>query len=201
MLGGEPLGEVDCFGYLGSQVAADGGCDGGVVHGMSEGCGAWGALKGVLSNGGLGMGAKRCLCEGVIVPAALCGAEAWGMRGAERGRVGVLEMRCLRGLVMVSRVGRVGSGGVRRRAGMEGELASGADRRVLRWFGRVEGVDDYRMARRVLMAEVSGGRVRGRPRLGWVGGVRVALGSRGVTVEAARRCAKDRGAWGALVHV
>ena len=37
------------------------------------------------------------------------------------------------------------------------------------------------MARRVLMAEVSGGRVRGRPRLGWMDGVNVALGNRGMT--------------------
>ena len=28
------------------------------------------------------------------------------------------------------------------------------------------------------MAEVSGGRVRGRPRLGWMNGVKVALGNR-----------------------
>ena len=48
------------------------------------------------------------------------------------------------------------------------------------------------MARRVLMAEVSGGRVRERPRLGWIDGVKVALGNRGMTVEAARQCAKDR---------
>ena len=41
------------------------------------------------------------------------------------------------------------------------------------------------LARRVLMAEVSGGRVRGRPRLGWMDGVKVVLGNRGMTVEAA----------------
>ena len=34
---GEPLDEVDCFKYLGSQVAADGGCEGGVVHRMNKG--------------------------------------------------------------------------------------------------------------------------------------------------------------------
>ena len=28
ILNGEPLQEVDCFKYLGSQVAADGGCEG-----------------------------------------------------------------------------------------------------------------------------------------------------------------------------
>ena len=33
------------------------------------------------------------------------------------------------------------------------------------------------------MAGVSGGRVRGRPRLGWMDGVEVALGNRGMTVE------------------
>ena len=47
---------------------------------------------------------------------------------------------------------------------------------------------------------VDGGRVRGRPRLGWMDGVKVALGNRGVTVEAARQYAKDRKAWRALVH-
>ena len=31
------------------------------------------------------------------------------------------------------------------------------------------------------MAKVSGGRVRGRPRLGWMDGVKVALGNRGIT--------------------
>ena len=43
------------------------------------------------------------------------------------------------------------------RAGIERELASRAEQRVLRWFGHVERMDEYRMARRVLMAEVSGG--------------------------------------------
>ena len=32
-------------------------------------------------------------------------------------------------------------------------------------------------------------------------GVKVALGNRGMTVEAARQCAKDRKAWRALVHM
>ena len=46
-----------------------------------------------------------------------------------------------------------------RRAGIESELASRADQRVFRWFGHVERMDAYRMARRVFMAEISGGRV------------------------------------------
>ena len=47
---------------------------------------------------------------------------------------------------------RVGNEEVRRRAGTERELASRADQRILRWFGHVERMDEYRLARRVLMA-------------------------------------------------
>ena len=56
-------------------------------------------------------------------------------------------------------------------------------------------MDEYRMARFVLMAEVSGGRVRGRPRLGWMDGVNVTLGIRGMTVENARKIGKSGEPW------
>ena len=62
-------------------------------------------------------------------------------------------------LVEVSRMDRVRNEVVGRRAGIERELASRADQRVLRWFGHVERIVEYRMTCRVLMAEVSGGRV------------------------------------------
>ena len=136
-------------------------------------------MKSVLSNRGLGIKAKTCLYEGVIVRTALYGAETWGMRIAERRKVNVLQMKCLRSLVGVSRMDRVGNEEVRRRAGIERELASRSDQRVLRWFRYVERMDKYRMARRVLMAEVI----------------------RSMTVEAVRQCAKDRVEWRALVHM
>ena len=47
---GEPLEEVDCFKYLGLQVAADIGCERDVVHRMNEGYRACGVLKSVLIN-------------------------------------------------------------------------------------------------------------------------------------------------------
>ena len=85
-------------------MAADGGCERDVVHRMNEGYRAWGALKSVLSNKGLGIKARKYRYERVIVPTALYGAEAWGMRSAERMRVNVFEMKCLRNLVEVSRM-------------------------------------------------------------------------------------------------
>ena len=108
------------------------------------------------------------------------------MRSAERREVNVLQIKCLRSLVRVSRMDRVRNEEVRKRAGIETEFASRADRRVLKWFGHVERMDEYHMARRVLMAEVSGGWVRESPRLSRMDRVKVALGNRGMTVELMR---------------
>ena len=64
------------------------------------------------------------------MPTALYGAEAWGMRSAERRKVNVLEMKRLRSLVGVSRMDRViGINMCDKRAGIERELASRADQR------------------------------------------------------------------------
>ena len=58
-------------------MAADGGCERDVVHIMNEWYRAWGAPKSVLSNRILGIKVKKCIYEGVIVPTALYGGEAW----------------------------------------------------------------------------------------------------------------------------
>ena len=55
------------------------------------------------------------------------------------------------------------------------------------------------MGRRVLIADVSGGRIWGNLSLGWMAGVMVALGDRGMMVEAAQQYEKDRKEWRALV--
>ena len=58
-----------------------------------------------------------------------------------------LEMNCLKNLVGVSRMDRVRNEEVRRKAGIERNLACRADQRVLRSFGHVERMDEYHMAR------------------------------------------------------
>ena len=54
------------------------------------------------------------------------------MRRAERRKVNVLEMKCLRSLVGVSRLDRLRNEEVRRRSGFERKLASRTDQKVLR---------------------------------------------------------------------
>ena len=88
------------------------------------------------------------------------------------------------------------------RAGIERELENRVNQRVLRWFWNVERMDEYCIARRVLLAEVEDGyEVDEGPKLGWMDGMKVALDNRGKTVEAAQQCAKDGKEWRAMVHM
>ena len=70
----------------------------------------------------------------------------------------------------------------RKRGGIKRELVGRVDMRMLRWFGQVERMEYQRTAGRVLMEEASERWVRGRPRFGCMNRMKVAIGSRGVTV-------------------
>ena len=74
------------------------------------------------------------------------------------------------------------------------------DQSVLRWFEDAERMDG-RIAKRVLMVEVSLKRVQSKQRLDWMDGLKVASGSRGMTVETTRQYARGRKEWRALVHM
>ena len=95
---------------------------------------------------------RECLREGVIKPTALYGAEAWGISSADRRKINVLEMKCFRRLMGVSQLDTVMNEEERSRVGNEMELVSRVEQRVLRWFGHVARIDEYRMTERVLMA-------------------------------------------------
>ena len=178
MLNGEALEEVDQFKYLGSVIAANGGVEADVHHRVNEGCKVLGAMKGVMKYRGLGMNVKKVLYEKVVVPTVMYSSESWGMKVTERQKLSVFEMKCLRSMTGVSWLDRVRNKVVRARTGVRRELAARVDMNVLRWFGHVERMDIERLLKKVMNAKVDGRSARGRPRFGWMDGVKRALNDR-----------------------
>ena len=125
--------------------------------------------------------------------------ELWGMKVSERRRLNVFEMKCLRSMAAVSRLDTFRNEEVRERTGVREELASRVDMNVLRWFGHVERMENDRLLKRVMNAEVSGRGARGRPRFGWMDGVKRAIRDRGMNMREAREHARDRNEWRAFV--
>ena len=102
------------------------------------------------------MRAKRGLYESVIVPTALYAAETWGMKTADKRRLDVLEMRCLRNMCGVTRWDRLRNEEVRRRTGVLLELSNRAEQKGLRWFGYIERMDEGQMVKRLMGSDLRG---------------------------------------------
>ncbi len=62
----------------------------------------------------MGINTKSRLYDGIVVSTALCEAETWNVREAERNRLDIFEMRCLRSMAGVTRMDRVRNEEVRK---------------------------------------------------------------------------------------
>ena len=69
------------------------------------------------------------------------------------------------------------------------------DQSTLRWFGHVERMEDDRLAKKVHESEMQGPRCRGRPRKGWMDGVKEVLTKRALTIQEVKECVQDRREW------
>ena len=122
-------------------------------------------------------------------------AQSWGMKATERQILKVFEMKCLWSMTGVFWLSRVKNEVVRARTDVRRELAARVDINVLRWFGYVERMDNERLLKKVMNAKVDGTSARGRPRFGWMDGVKRALNDRRMDMRAASEHARNRNEW------
>ena len=187
MLNGEALEKVDQFKYLSSVIAANDGVEVDVHHRVNEGCKVLGALQGIMKNRGLGMNVKKVLYEKAVVPTLMYGSESWGMKVTDRQKLNVFEMKYLRSMIGIPQLDRDRNEVVRARIGVRRELAARVDMNVLRWFGHVERMDSERLLKKVMNAKVDGRSARGRPKFGWMDGVKRALNDRRMDMREGRQ--------------
>ena len=199
-LNGEKLEEVECFRYLGADVAVDGRMTTEVNHRVGEGLKVFGALKSVWKERSVGMKAKMGMYEGVVVPSMLYACETWGLSEQERKRVEVADMRCLRAMCGLRLMDRVRNTEIRERCGDRKSVLERADEGVLKWFGHLERMNEDRLVKKVYTSEVGGTRGVGRPRFRWKDGVKKVLHNRGLGVQEAKRRAVDRVEWANFMY-
>ena len=108
-------------------------------------------------------------------------------------------MKCLRSMTGVSQWDRVRNEVGRAKTGVRRELATRVDMNVLRWFGHTERMDNERLLKKVMNAKVDGRSARGRPRFGWVDGVKRPLNDKRMDVRDASERARDRNEWRMIV--
>ncbi len=84
------------------------------------------------------------------VLAVLYWAVTWNMRAAERRRLNVMEMKCLRSICGVTQMDQVRNDVVLRRTGVVRKLAEQAEQGVLRWFRHVERMKEECLVKKII---------------------------------------------------
>ena len=187
--------EVTSYRYLGVDISSDSRMNEEVRHRIGEARKSAGALKDLWRKRHVLREAKVGMYEGIVEPSLLYGCEAWAMNVHERKRVEAVEMNCLRSICGVRRIDRIPNAELRRRCGKKVSVGERMDQGVMRWFGHVERMGDDRLVKRVYDSEVRGVRRRGRPRKGWMDGLKETLERRGLNIQEARDCVQDRSEW------
>ena len=98
----------------------------------------------------------------------------------------------------LSRLDRVRNEVVKARTGVRRESAARVDMNVFRWFSHVERMDK-RLLKKVINAKVDGRSARGRPRFGWMDGVKRTLNDRRMDMREASERARNRNEWRMMV--
>ena len=199
-LNGEMLVDEDSFKSLGSILSKNGGVVEDVTSRVNEGAKVSGALSRIWKVGSFGIGVKRMMYERIVVPTVTYGAEAWWLREGVKKRPKVFERKCLRKICGVTVMDRIRNVVIREEVGVMRDLAGRMESCVLRWFSHVERMDGERMAKRIYDSGVEGRRGRGRPIMGWMEGVILALRNRALTLEQAREIVHDSPVWRGLIN-
>ena len=199
-LNGKKLEEVQCFRYLGVDLAANGSMEAEVSHRVGEGARVLGAMKNVWKERTISWRAKMGMFEGIVVPTILYGCEAWAIDRVVRRRVDVLEMKCLRNICGVRWFDRVSNVRVREMCGNKKSVVERAEEGVLKWFGHMERMSEERLTKKIYVSEVEGTRRRGRPNWRWKDGVKGILSGRGLSMQEGERSARNRVKWNDVVY-
>ena len=109
-------------------------------------------------------------------------------------------MDYLRSVLGVRKIDKIRNKFIRIACGVEKGINERINESVLRWFGHVERMDDSRMVKRMYKSESIGTRPRGRMKRRWIDSVKECLMEKNVSLDQARRLARDRSEWRGFVR-
>ena len=95
--------------------------------------------------------------EGIVVPTALYGSEAWVLENKVKNRMDVAEMSCLRSMCGVTRRDRVRNEEIRR-CELYRSLSDKEEAAALPSFGHMKRLEAERLVKKIYRADVEGNR-------------------------------------------
>jgi hypothetical protein len=184
------------FVYLGGNMSEDASTDQDLRKRIGLACGAMQNLSCIWKSNDISNNTKTRVYETLVLSILLYNSETWILREADKSKLRVFEMNCLRKIQGVTRKDRKRNDDIRRELGMEIDVVQRIQKKRLGYFGHVVRIKSERLPNVALFGQVHGTRRRGRPKKRWQNNLDEGLDEMGLNiVEACRLAASDRNGW------
>ena len=195
-LNGNQLKNTERFVYLGSTITSSLSLDDEINMRIGKAATTFGKLmKRAWENEKLTTKTKVLIYQACVVTSLLYGCESWTLYAHQERKLNTFHLRCLRKILGIKWQDKVTNNEVLEKAGLQSMFTILRKRR-LRWLGHVERMDENRIPKQMLYAELTKGtRKRGRPRLRYKDVCRSTLKDFNIPESSWREDVKDREGW------
>jgi Reverse transcriptase (RNA-dependent DNA polymerase) len=192
----QELKQVEEFVYLGGNMSEDASTDQDLRRRIGLACGAMQSLSCIWKSNDISNNTKTRVYETLVLSILLYNSETWILREADKSKLRVFEMNCLRKIQGITRRDRKRNDDIRRELGLEIDIVQRIQKKRLGYFGHVVRMNSERLPNVALFGHVHGSRRRGRPKKRWLNNLDEDLNEMGLNiVEACRLAASDRNRW------
>ena len=199
---GHEIKRVDVFRYLGSFLSSNGEIDLEIRTRLSKASYVVSKLRrSVWLQKNLTIETKLGIYRATVLSILLYACEAWCTKKRHIEKLESFHTRNLRSMLGIMYSDRVPNHIVRQRALMPETILVLIQRERLRWLGHVERMDDNRLPKQVLHAQLAeGSRPFSRPKKRWVDCVREDLRCFDIPEQKWASLCQDRVRWRSLLH-
>jgi hypothetical protein len=192
---GQCLEQKEGFVYLGGYISAQGDTEKDVERRIGLARGILKSLSKVWNAREISRTTKVQVYETLVLSVLLYNSETWTLNEAQKRRLKVFEMTCLRRIAGVTRRDRIRNKEIHSRLHIRQDIVDKIRTRRLRYFGHISRMGIERYPNIALHGHVHGKRRRGRPKKRWIDVIREDCGELGLSMQEATQRTKDREKW------
>ena len=197
-VGGEPIGEVESFVYLGSVADQQGGTDQDATARISKARAAFIMLKNIWVSEGVSIRTVLRNFTSNVKSILLYGCETWRTTQAMQQKIQTFFDTCLRRIYKIQWQEKVQNEDLWERVGQE-QVAKQRFGRKWGWIGHTLRKPASNTTRQALAWNPQGKRKRGRPRNSWMRDTEAELKQQGTNWSGMTRAAQNRVRWRGVV--
>ena len=173
-VGGEVLGQVERYKYLGSIVTQDGRCVEEIKTRVAIAKNAFNKIQTLMTNRSISLSLRKRFMKAYVWSTLMYGCEAWTITKEMERKIEATELWLCRRMLKISWTERVSNERVLQRAGAGREMVKKIRQRQLRFLGHVMRLEQLESV--CVAGKVEGRRGRGRPRMKLVDSLAKAVG-------------------------